>query len=271
MKRGLILLILTLYSSVISAYVDSDMDGVEDDVDKCPNTSFTSLVNLQGCSTEELLSPHHFDFIFGMSYLDSEPNTLLQTKTLISSVTIDYYYKEVSLGLSGAYYKEEGDEYEDNGLDDTIFSMAYQFKPMKLFFIEAGLSVVFPTYESSLGNNKTDYKASTNFNYTFERVSLYGGYEYSVINNEDIPLSVTYQNTHSASTGVGYKLSEKLYASFTYRVSNSIYLDVDDVKTVATYGYYKIDHNWFGTCSYVYGLSDSVSQNSISISMGYYL
>jgi hypothetical protein len=35
---------------VLFAYVDSDMDGVEDKDDLCPNTLMTDLVDLNGCT-----------------------------------------------------------------------------------------------------------------------------------------------------------------------------------------------------------------------------
>ena len=50
-------LLLTILLSVffLYGYVDSDLDGVDDSVDKCPNTPFSDLVNEHGCSVKSLV------------------------------------------------------------------------------------------------------------------------------------------------------------------------------------------------------------------------
>jgi len=47
------------------AYIDTDLDGVADNDDMCPNTLITDLVDLSGCSKKSLVSPQHFSFITG--------------------------------------------------------------------------------------------------------------------------------------------------------------------------------------------------------------
>lgn len=51
-KKALILIIAT--SLTLLAYSDYDMDGVEDNIDKCPNTSFNELVDIEGCTIKVL-------------------------------------------------------------------------------------------------------------------------------------------------------------------------------------------------------------------------
>ena len=62
------LILLLTYS--LLAYNDADMDGVDDKIDKCLDTPFMDLVNKDGCTKSSLISPHHFDIIFGTSYLN---------------------------------------------------------------------------------------------------------------------------------------------------------------------------------------------------------
>jgi hypothetical protein len=43
------LLLLTEVIIFLNASVDSDLNGVPDTLDKCPNTPFLTLVNIDGC------------------------------------------------------------------------------------------------------------------------------------------------------------------------------------------------------------------------------
>ena len=44
---------LLLLSIGAEAFQDSDIDGVSDALDLCPNTPFEALVNSNGCSTQQ--------------------------------------------------------------------------------------------------------------------------------------------------------------------------------------------------------------------------
>ncbi|MDA3947323.1 MAG: DUF3187 domain-containing protein, partial [Helicobacteraceae bacterium] len=67
-----ILLILLVASSSLFAYayidIDSDLDGVEDRVDRCPNTPLSDLVDMSGCRKKNVVNSHHFDIILGVTY-----------------------------------------------------------------------------------------------------------------------------------------------------------------------------------------------------------
>ena len=54
-----ILLIGALALSCFAA--DSDLDGVPDNLDLCPNTPFLETVNKNGCSTSQLKKPVKFN------------------------------------------------------------------------------------------------------------------------------------------------------------------------------------------------------------------
>ena len=48
--NNLLIVLLVLSSTSLLAYEDSDLDGVEDKLDQCPNTSFSDLVDIRGCT-----------------------------------------------------------------------------------------------------------------------------------------------------------------------------------------------------------------------------
>jgi hypothetical protein len=276
-KKQLILVLLLSLFSPLFAYSDTDFDGVEDIRDKCPNTPFSELVDINGCTTKSLKSPHNFDIITGISYSDSDYQTFNATDTLATTVQADYYYKTFSLQLSTSYFTTEGSDYSDTGFNDSFIGASYQTLLLESFYIRFGVGAILPTYKTTLKNN-TDYTASINLSYTLSNYSLFGGYAYTLINDADSEVlyddnttqTFNYQNTNTITLGAGYYAKKNLYLSLSYNNSNSIYTNIEDIQTASFYTYYSIDEHWFSTFSYAYGLSDSASKNYLSLRLGYF-
>ncbi|NPA11144.1 MAG: hypothetical protein GXO62_02765 [Epsilonproteobacteria bacterium] len=68
MKKFILLLLVTF----AFAFKDSDMDGVPDDIDKCPNTPFLALVNRYGCEIKKLKPSFLFYTGYEKDYIDSK-------------------------------------------------------------------------------------------------------------------------------------------------------------------------------------------------------
>lgn len=282
MTKVLFLVALMLSTTSLLAYSDADMDGVEDSVDKCPNTPLTDLVDMNGCTIKKVKARNttqsHYDVIIGGGYTGSNYASLNRTDTLSSLVQADYYYGNFSLQASTSYYSTKGDNYSNSGLNDSFIGAAYAFKPIKSLYVRVGVGVILPTYKTTLNNNKTDYTGSINVSYTADRVNLFGGYIYTNINDTDVTnstLDYRYHDTNGYSVGLGYYFTNALYVSGAYNRSNSIYKSINgesvkDIETASLYGYYALDSNYFFTVSYMYGLSDSASNHAGSIKLGYY-
>ena len=82
MKKKLLATLLFLGATALMAFTDSDLDGVEDAKDKCPNTPFMDIVDLNGCTKKSLISQHHFDIIAGLGYSAADYNSLNRSDTL---------------------------------------------------------------------------------------------------------------------------------------------------------------------------------------------
>lgn len=279
MKVALNFLLVVFLASSLFAYVDNDMDGVEDAMDTCPNTPFTDLVDINGCTKKSLVSAHHFDIIVGATYSASDYLTLNATDTLSSSVQVDYYYKNFSLQASTSYFKTQGNGFSDSGMYDSFVGAGYQFKPAQNLSLRIGAGALIPTYESTLKNNNIDYTANVNLSYNLGIMNLFAGYSYTIINDDDVNIAdvngtttdtIIYQNTGAYSLGVGVYASKKLYISAAYNSSDSIYTNLEDITTASAYAYYSINNHWFTTLSYAYGLSDSASDHYGSIRLGYF-
>jgi len=263
-------LIFFMTMPVLFAYIDSDMDGVDDPTDQCPNTPITELVDIKGCSVEALKSPQHYDIIVGQNYSQTDYNTNEKTDTHSTTLQLDYFYKNFSAQLLSAYYSSKSATYSDSGLTDTTLA-GYYLLPIRYdFSIRVGAGVLLPTFDSSFNNNNTDYLAAISATYSIDRVNLFAGYNFTKINDDDIPYyNITYQNTHAYNAGVGYYLNNKWYASVSYYQADGIYTAMEDIKSASLYNFYSIDKNWFTTLSYAYGLSDSASDHSASLRLGY--
>ena len=286
-KISFVFLVSMLYALNLHAFEDSDLDGVEDVYDQCPNTPFMDIVDLDGCTKRSLLatqkkdsSPHHFDFIFGVSYSATDYNQLNRSDTSATSLQADYYYKNISLQASTSYFrsKESGGN-TNSGFYDTFIGASYKIQTTKNLKFYLGAGILLPTYDTSLQNNNTDYKASISFNYYIhEKFNFFGGYSYTLINDDDViitdananSISYQYKNTNSFDGGIGLYATKNLYVSFSYFEGESIYKGYENIKSVSLYGYYTIDRNWFTTCSYARGLSDTATDNYASLRVGYY-
>jgi len=273
MKKSLLFMILGLLSTTLFAFSDADMDGVADSVDKCPNTPFMDLVDVNGCSIKSLKTQQHYDIIVGESYSDSDYVSLTKTDTFATTLQVDYYYKNFSLQASSGYFTTNGDGYSDSGMQDSYLGGAYNFKPLNALTLRIGAVAILPTYDSSLNNNKTDYSGSLNISYSLGKVNLFGGYAYTMVNDTDYldgNNSIYYQNTNAYNVGVGVYATNKLYISLAYNNSNSIYKGIEDTQTASIYGYYSLTQHWFATLNYAYGISDTASKNYAAIRVGYY-
>ena len=282
MKKFLPLLLTTLLSSALFAYTDSDMDGVADSMDKCPNTPLTDLVDVNGCTKAKVKftkqknsqkSKSHADVIIGLNYAGSNFASLNQSDTYSASVQADYYYGDFSLQAYTSYYKTAAKDYDESGLNDSFLGASYNVHMGKSLSLRLGVGALIPTYDTSLNNNNTDYTSSATLSYYFSKLNLFGGYAYTMINDDDVVdtnVAYIYEDTNAYSLGAGYYFTNKLYVSGAYNISNSIYKGIDDIKTASLYGYYAINKNQFVIFTYAYGLSDTASDNAVSLKAGYY-
>ena len=282
MNKFLPLLLITLLSSALFAYSDSDMDGVADNIDKCPNTPLTDLVDVNGCTKAKVKlkkqenneeNQGHADVIIGLNYAGSNFASLNRSDTYAASLQADYYYKNFSLQAYTSYYKTAAQDYDESGLNDSFIGAAYNVHMGKSLSLRLGAGALLPTYNTSLNNNNTDYTGSATLSYYYSKFNLFGGYAYTMINDDDVSdanIDYVYQDTNAYSLGAGYYFTNKLYMSGTYNLSNSIYKGIDDIKTASLYGYYAINKNRFLIFTYAYGLSDTASDNAVSLKVGYF-
>jgi hypothetical protein len=96
------------------------------------------------------------------------------------------------------------------------------------------------------------------------------GIGYGKIGDNNSENIVSYNNTFSYNTGLGYNWNEKLYSSIAYAKMDSIVEGFDDLEILSLYTYYNINAHWFSNISYRYGLVSNGSQQTIGVNLGYY-
>jgi len=249
------ILLLSLLFVHLSASVDSDMDGVDNDMDRCPNTPFFELVDKTGCTTKKIATKaeHHYDIMLGAAYVKMNNR---ETDTLVSFVA-DYYYKNLIFTLFTQPYSQ------NNTYDGTDFYLSANYKMiMDDFTIKFGPGLVLPVGSDS--SNETDYFLNVNLNYKMDKFDLTLYYKYTFMNDTFT------QNIDTKAVSVGYYLFDTTYVNLAYSTEKSIYDGIEDVENAALMFNHAMTEHWFTNIRFTYGLSDSANDFSTTINFGYY-
>lgn len=269
MKKALFVFYLT--ATLIMAYTDSDMDGVEDEYDKCAQTPLSDLVDYDGCSLQNNKSNIFYDVIFGSGYSQMNYSSLQNADTINSYIQTDIYLDRWYFQGVASYYRSDTQTGSKKGWDDTLLNIYYKLLSNESLSFNIGAGIILPTYKSGYENEKTDYKAAINFEYSMNgKDYFFCGSSYAWIRDRDFRM-IRYQNTKSLNIGITRIYNQNFSYSISYGRSDSIYKNIQAIQTVEAEFLLNIDSNWFLGAYYGYGLSSSASDNSIGAYIGYYL
>jgi len=267
MKRSCFVLLLA--SASLFGYTDSDMDGVEDSLDECPQTPFTDLVDIHGCSISTP-SVIHYDLIMDEEYSQINYASQQYSDTLTTSFEADLYIKNWRLQGLASYYSADSADTSPTGWNDTLINIFYRVTPTEKLTLTPGFGVVIPTYKSGYHNEAVDYTALVDFQYRIDSTKyLFGGYSYTWVNDKDVT-QAAYQNTQGFQLGMGYSLTPKSTVSLSYNQNDTIYQNVKTVQTVSAGYTQTINAHWLAGVNYSYGLSDSASDHSVIVGLKYH-
>lgn len=284
MQQRLIPLTLLLCSTLCFAFQDSDLDGVEDSTDRCPNTSFDEMVNAKGCAANQTAQTYLGQLTLKITN-DIRSDAVYDTDNTVN-LFADYHYRDWSLALSN-YRNTTGNSYsEDNAMSDhDIYAAIGYQKTVDQSTIKlsvgsriAGDSEITTTQSTGgkgrFGRNQTtvtqtetikrknDYFAGLNLNYlinTKQNLFGYAGYT----------LSGEYDNYASFSLGTGYSITPSLYSALSYNYTQSSYPDSEDEQSLAWFNSYNLTPSLFATLMYTYGIDDLSYDHTVSIGLGY--
>jgi len=286
--------VLLFFSISVSAFQDSDIDGVSDAVDLCPNTPFEVLVNSKGCSVYQekgikkeqryrgALTLKIGDTLLSDEYYDSE-NYL--------NLYANYRYHNWDVSISNSRATTSSSYTEDNSdSDNNIYlSTGYSFSlPQSTLKLSVGTKIVdsddssnntqrvgngrgnntLVLDDSSLDSRDNDYFASINYNYNLtskQNLFLYYGYTSSGDSK-----STDYEDYSSFSLGTGRSFGKSLYSALSYNYTESIYQNVDAEQGITWFNSYNFNKNIFATASYTYALEDYSYDNTLAFALGFY-
>ena len=217
---------LICYAGVIQ---DSDLDGVPDNLDMCPNTPFLETVNKYGCSEAQLknLKKNKIRFDFSAGYEYDNYKSYNSSNTLFTSFSARNKKYTANIFLS-VLDDGSGNGYKTN---DAILSIYYKFIFRNIYF-KVGPKIYFETYY----NYKTDYALLVKGTYYFKDFSIalsekHKKYGEAGTNSKD---------TITLELGYSYK---NLYISPYAYTENSAYNSSRWYKYAGISLYYSINRN----------------------------
>jgi len=175
MKQLLLLSIIAAFS-LAASYKDSDLDGVPDNLDLCPNTPLLETVNLQGCSKSQLKKLKKKNYIINISagYEYDHYKGYNSTNLIFSSISIKNKKYNIKTSLYASFLKDKNikNEYKSS---DLIFSN-YIYKYFKNDTLKFGIKGYFSTYY----NDKFDYAFLIEDTHYFNTFDIGGSYKYKI-------------------------------------------------------------------------------------------
>jgi len=224
------------------------------------------------------------DVIVGITYSDTNYNTMEKSDTFTTTLQADLYEGDISAQILTSYFRSDDTYVSDNKWGDIELGLYYKTYPSSTLTLQLGGGIILPTYKSGYNNEAIDIFGSIAAKYDFDKYYyVFGGFTYTVVNDKDVQEamryhhssyivgdSIKYDNTSSFNIGTGYRTNNNGYVNIEYTQTQSIYTDIESFKILSLNGRMPLDAHWFLIGNYRYGLSDTASDNEITLRLGYY-
>ena len=242
----LILISLSLFS------IDTDFDGVEDEVDRCFETDMLDVVTADGCSEKqknlkkkEIKSKeksYNVSLFQTFSALEIDDKNSIQNYGLSLMLSKDSWLLYVGSG----YFKYNNPSKDIKDFSDTMFLAQKIFMLSSEHYLKSSISTTLPTYNSD-GNN-IDYGTNISYLYLHNKFDVELTYQYDLINDTDS------SNIQTAYLYFGYALNDDFHVTLGYskdnekRESKTLFLEYYNSNNLSfSYGFTKSKNNFYNT------------------------
>lgn len=252
---------LTLINTLLIAYQDSDIDGVDNSIDLCPDTPFDKLVDEHGCPEDEAYGGE-WTLQVGHDFTIDEENNYLQNYNFFGN----YSYKEWNFSLSNSQqttYDSNNNPTINTG--DLYLSLGYQLNH-EHFQTNLSLGTKIATASENIGTGEQDYFSSLNISYLLnEKQMIFSQIGYTLTGNSPL---IHYNNSLAGSLGTGYSLTSHWYSSLSYDYAQSIYDNSSDYQSLSWLNSYSFLDDYFVSLNYTYGLDNISYPHTFSLKLG---
>ena len=250
----------TLFTLSLHAahYVDNDLDGVDDRIDRCLHTPFDSLVDENGCPLPDEPTQTAHDSWTLQAGVTRNSDATYDTDTLINFYAA-YQTKRWDVSVSSSAYRAQTFTGAVETRNDVYATLGYTI-PNEYIPLRLSLGTAFRTDQSN------DYYAALDTIYRLDdRWALTGYYAFTLAGTSD---ELTTQNYHTVSGGIAYMPTQRQYLSLAYNHMTPVYKGGEAYRTLSLYGVYRFGKTMFVSLGYAYGLNDEAYDYSLSVSVG---
>ena len=261
MKIFSLIFLLSFLNSQVLAYEDSDIDGIEDNIDLCPDTSFDKIVDSNGCPENEMYKGI-LSLEFSNEISIDEENNKINNYSFLGN----YAYKEWSFSLSNTQqttYNNDNNRAFNSG--DLYLNLSYQFSNDK-FQNAISFGTKIAMANENIGTGENDYFSSIDINYFInEKITLLSQISYTLTGDSS---STNYQNSLAYSLGTGYMLNNYWYSSLSYDYAKSIYTNSPNYQSFSLLNSYDFYEDYFVSINYTYGIDELSYPHTFSLTLG---
>jgi len=234
-----------IFISLKADFLDDDMDGVENSVDRCPNSSIVDIVDKYGCAIQKLNFKTIPSYDISIGYYKSSDDTMED----VASLSFGYWYGD----FSGYFYTSSYLSDENINSNNSMISLYYKFASSSW--------IGFGVYLSNEDSDKNDYFVKLKKKFVYKNIDFSVSIKHIFMNDEDT------KDTDNFTTFLGFDLTSNLYTSLSYSISSSAY-DEKNLQTFSLSVNYDLSQHTYISIDLIKGLTQN-SADIYGFSLGY--
>ncbi len=253
--KKLLFFSLVVISLMANEYNDQDLDGVPDDIDRCPNTPFSDIVDEYGCSIERLIKPRRYEWYF--EYIYAQEGDVIDFKEHDYLFNTTLYRGNFDLSITALYFANT----YTSGFSDANIKMEYRFTPTPMWDLYVGAGIDLPIYNKD--GNFADYDLYLSSEYYYLGYKLFGGGYYTFTHDKSQTRRL--QNSYGGYAGIEAYIGRYsidfayLYVKSKFRTrSSSLYLKLER----------RVHKGYYIYTSFTKGINKEALDSLLSIGFG---